>query len=57
MEDHYIKLCLLDVINLILDEERQKIRKFYSDTLGKSTADAMDSYTPEDSALMKIIRK
>lgn len=58
MEDdiEYIKIPLIKVIDLILAEERAKIRKHYNDVLGKATADHMDSYLIVDCELMKIIK-
>lgn len=58
MEDtEYIKIPLTKVIDLILTEERHKIRKHYNDTLGKATADHMDSYIIVDCELLKIIKE
>lgn len=57
MEDGYVKICIYDFIDLILKEERSKVREFYMGTLGKATADVMDSYTPVESSMMKLIKK
>jgi hypothetical protein len=57
MEEEYMKISFTKVIDLVLNEERVKIRKFYYDTLGKATADIMDSYTPTDSQIMTLLTK
>lgn len=54
MEEKYMQISFEKVMELILNEERAKIRKFYMDTLGKPTADMMDSYKPTDSETMKL---
>lgn len=48
------KVSFNKVMELVLTEERAKIRKFYSSTLGQATADAMDNYTPTESEVLKM---
>jgi len=57
MEEEYMKISFTKVIDLVLNEERMKIRKFYYDTLGKATADIMDSYVCTESEIMKLLTK
>jgi len=57
MVDGYVKICVIDLVELILKEERQKIKKFYLESSGKSAADLMDSYVAEDSEIIKILKK
>ena len=57
MEEEYMKISFNKVIELILQEERQKIRTFYLNKLGKQTADMMDSYTPTESETLKLFSK
>jgi len=52
-----MKISFTKVIDLVLNEERMKIRKFYYDTLGKATADIMDSYVCTESEIMKLLTK
>lgn len=56
MDEITVNISLDKLIQLALIEERQRIRKFYLDSLGKPTADIMDSYTPEESNILKIIK-
>ncbi len=57
MEEEYMRIPVMKVIELALNEERQKIRRFYLDTLGKATADVMDTYKPTDSDILKLFIK
>jgi len=41
-------------MEMVLQEERMKIKKFYSDTLGKATADYMDTYVPTESEVLAM---
>lgn len=54
MEDMHFKIHITKVIDMCITEERGKIRKHYSDTLGKQTADYMDSYQPSQSDVLKL---
>lgn len=42
------------VIELVLQEERAKIRAHYTNTLGKSYGDNMDTYVPTESEIFKL---
>ena len=53
MEMEYVKIPLIKIIELVIVEERHKIRKHYLDSLGKPTADVMDSYIIEDCEILK----
>lgn len=57
MEDQYFQIPVKKVIELVLTEERAKIRKHYLDALGKPTADVMDSYIPTESDVLKMFDK
>lgn len=57
MEEIEVKISLTKVLELALAEERNKIRKFYLDTLGKPTADIMDTYVPTESEILKLIKQ
>jgi predicted protein tyrosine phosphatase len=57
MEEEYMKISFTKVIDLVLNEERVKIRKFYNDMLGKATADIMDSYVYTESEIIKLLTK
>lgn len=52
-----MKIPMSKVIEIVLNEERQKIRKFFLDKLGKPTADMMDAYIPTDSEVLKLFSK
>ena len=54
MEENFFKISMTKVLDLLLSEERLKIRKYYLDTLGKATSDLMDSYVPTESETMKL---
>ena len=54
MEDEYLKISLNKVIEMILTEERQKIRRFYKDKLGDATADMMDGYLITESEILNL---
>jgi len=54
MEENFFKISFDKVMEMILIEERQKIHKFILDTLGKATADIFDTYTPTESATLKL---
>lgn len=56
MEDKVFELSFNKVLDLLLKEERANIRKFYLDTLGKPTADMMDTYEPTESEILKILK-
>jgi septum formation topological specificity factor MinE len=56
MTEDYVKIPLVKVIELILMEERNKIRKHYLETLGKPTSDVMDTYVIEDCEILKILK-
>lgn len=57
MEEIEVKISLSKILELALVEERNKIRKFYLDTLGKPTADIMDTYVATESEILKLIRQ
>lgn len=54
MEEQYFKISYAKVMELVLQEEREKIRKFYLDLLGKATSDQMDNYVPQPSEILKL---
>jgi len=56
-EEQYYKISVPKVVELVLQEERDKIRKFYMDKLGKATADQMDSYLPTESNILKLFKQ
>jgi len=57
MEDEYLKIPMTKVIDMILSEERAKIRRFYKDKLGDSTADLMDVYPVTESEILKLFTR
>lgn len=54
MEDQFFKISFAKVMELVLQEERQKIRNHFLNILGKSTADQMDSYEITESNILKL---
>jgi len=44
-------------MELVLNEERQKIRKFIKEKLGDTTADFMDVYPITESEVLKLLKK
>ena len=44
------------VIELILNEERQKIRKYLYDTYGEVTAKCLDTYPLTESEILKLFK-
>ena len=57
MEDEYLKIPMTKVIDMILAEERAKIRRFYKDKVGDSTADLMDVYPVTESEILKLFTR
>lgn len=57
MDEEYMKISFSKVIEMVRKEERDNIRKFFLDKLGKATADQMDSYIPSESEIMKLLSK
>jgi hypothetical protein len=57
MEDEYLKIPLDKVIGMILEEERQKIRRFYKETGSQAMADLMDVYPVTESELLKLFTR
>jgi len=54
MEEQYFKISFAKVMELVLQEERQKIRNHFMNILGKATSDQMDSYVVTDSEILKL---
>lgn len=48
------KVSLKKVMDLVLAEERAKVRNFYATTVSQATGDLMDGYTPTDSEILKM---
>jgi hypothetical protein len=57
MEEEYMKISFSKVVEMVRREERESIRKFYLDKLGKATSDQLDSYIPAESEIMKLFEK
>ena len=57
MEDEYLKIPMTKVIDMILGEERQKIRRFFKDKLGDATSDLMDVYPVTESEILKLFTR
>lgn len=57
MEDEYLKIPMTKVIGMILQEERNKIRRFYKEKLGDPTADLMDAYVETESEILKLFTR
>lgn len=56
MDDVMYSIPAAKVTELVLNEERQKIRNFLLSTYGKTTADCMDTYVPTESEIMKLFK-
>ena len=41
-------------MDLVLMEERARIKAFYATTLNQATADLLDTYTPAESEVLKM---
>ena len=54
MEDKYFEISFSKVMELVLNEERQKIRNHFMKILGSATAEQMDSYVPTESEVLKL---
>ena len=54
MEDITLHISLTKVIEMVLQEERMKIKKFYATQLGQPTADYMDQYVPTESEVLAM---
>lgn len=54
MEELFLKISVTKVLEMALIEEREKIRKYYMEVLGKPTADFMDAYVPTESSILKM---
>lgn len=57
MEDQFFQISFSKVMELVLQEERQKIRNHFMKILGQATADQMDSYEPTESEVLKLFTK
>jgi len=57
MEEDYFKISFAKVMELVIKEERDKIRNYYLETLGKPTADYMDQYVPTESEILKLFSR
>ena len=57
MEEQMLQISFAKVMELVLQEERQKIRNHFLKILGAATADQMDSYVPTDSEVLKLFTK
>ena len=57
MDEEYMKISFSKVVEMVRKEEREAIRKFFLDILGKATSDQLDSYVPADSEIMKLLTK
>lgn len=56
MEEPMYSISVSKVLELVLNEERQKIRKFLHDTYGKVTGDCMDTYVPTPSTILELFK-
>ena len=56
MEEPMFSIPVSKVIELVLLDERSKIKKFLLDTYGKTTADTMDTYVPMESEIFKLFK-
>ena len=56
MEEIVLKLSLSKVIELILNEQRADIKKFYTNTVGQSAGDILDTYVPSDSPILNTLK-
>jgi len=56
MEEPMFSIPVSKVIELVLIDERSKIKKFLLDTYGKTTADTMDTYVPMESEIFKLFK-
>jgi len=54
MEEDYFRISFAKVMELVIKEERDKIRNYYLEALGKPTADCMDQYVPTESEILKL---
>lgn len=54
MEEPVYSIPVSKVMELVLMEERQKIRSHFQKILGDATASQMDSYVPSDSEVLKL---
>ena len=57
MEDQFFQISFSKVMELVLQEERQKIRNHFLKVLGAATADQMDSYEVTESEVLKLFTK
>lgn len=57
MEDEYFKISFNKVLEMALNEERAKIRRFYKDKLGDPQADLMDVYPVTESEILKLFTR
>lgn len=57
MEDQFFTISFSKVMELVLQEERQKIRSHFLKVLGAATADQMDSYECTESEVLKLFTK
>lgn len=53
-KEHMMHVPVSKIIELVLQEERAKIKAYYTTTLGKSYGDTMDTYVPTESEIFKL---
>ena len=56
MEEMFVQISMSKIIDIILHERDEQIRKHYMDTLGKSTADLMDSFVAPPSHILSFLK-
>lgn len=54
MDEVMFKVPLKKVLDLILSEERAKIKNFYASAVGQSAADMLNNYVPTESEVLKM---
>jgi len=54
MEEPVYSIPVSKVMELVLMEERQKIRNYFQKILGEATAAQMDSYVPSESDVLQL---
>ena len=57
MEDQFFTISFSKVMELVLQEERQKIRNHFLKVLGEATASQMNDYEPTESEVLKLFTK
>ena len=56
MEEMFVQISVSKIMDMALHERDEQIRKYYMDTLGKPTADLMDTFIAPPSHILSFLK-